>query len=1031
MTSALLEQFVTEAAELLEVASASILHLERDPTDSDTINTLFRAIHTLKGASGLIDCAPLTGLAHVAEDVLTMVRSGHHHLTPDVVDLLLSALDQMSAWLKDLEEGGSLPADAAEVAAPIINALNAFVAGGAQAGDTHAELEAEKALLSDEAPHWLCEYSDSERLKALEVMAKEGRAVCAIRYEPHPHCFFSGDDPLNLVAQVPGRLVVRATAIEPWAPPEALDPYVANLRFDLLSTADMDELSSVFQYNSDEVDVRTLRPEDLILPAGEIADSGACERFAEEAGALLRDEDRPGLIEATRALLGSTPAPAREAHPLKALLVFLEAEASPPAFVSRLIASMGKGIPDDWPLTDPADGPQQPPQKSPQEAPPDGNGEQQPEAAASRTPTNRQDPEATPPPPNMEEDGPAKPVDESTSLSPQSDDGPARQVAQPPTSEGLAEAHGATDAPPQAIAADAAHGPGDEGDVPDANNGSEPSRYENTDSDHVGNHADALPPEGTDGPAQQAPIAHTREADGDQPPAGPNTDSKTVPNTEDNAVAAPSQDVVSEGKNATPASAAQYSPAHAERRPAAAGTPSEPAPRNAKGLTEPGIEAATSPVPPLEPEPEPAPSPNTARDGAAKPVHAPGPADQKSTAAKKVLRIEQSRIDGLMDLIGELVVAKNSLPYLARRARDIYGSREMARELKDHYAVIERITQDLQANVMAVRMLPVDHVFQRLPRLVRDVSRKLGKDINLCLEGADTEADKTVIENLRDPLVHIVRNGIDHGIEMPDEREALGKPRTGTLTLTAFNEGDRVVIEIVDDGSGINISRVKRKAMEAGIIDQERAETMSDADAANLIFAPGFSTKDEVSDISGRGVGMDVVRATVEKAGGSVSLSTVSGKGSRIRLSLPLTLAVTRIMTVECGDQLYGVPMDLICETVRLDRSALQRVRGREVFVLRDTVVPLIRLAHVLDLKPKQDRAAGNPDDHAVMVVSLGNNQTGIVVDAFREVMEVIVKPMDGIMEGISGYMGTSLMGDGRVIMILDLKEMLECRYDS
>jgi len=407
----------------------------------------------------------------------------------------------------------------------------------------------------------------------------------------------------------------------------------------------------------------------------------------------------------------------------------------------------------------------------------------------------------------------------------------------------------------------------------------------------------------------------------------------------------------------------------------------------------------------------------------------PGPGDAPSagpsearTGAPATLRVEQSKIDALMNLIGELVVAKNALAYLARQAEDgSLGVRELARAIKDRQALVNRIAEEMQAAVMAVRMLPVEHVFQRFPRLVRDIARRLDKRVELVVQGGETEADKNVIEALSDPLIHLVRNSLDHGIERPEDRRAAGKPEHGTIRLEALQDNDNVVIRIADDGRGIDPAKVRDKAIEKGLLDAERAAALSDEEAALLVFAPGLSTAAAVSDLSGRGVGMDVVRSAVEKSGGQVALRSVKGAGTTVELTLPLSMAVTRIMTVAVGGRLFGVPMALVAETVRVPRSALHQLRDREAFVLRDRVVPVLRLVRLLDLPD----SVSDHDEEAILVVRLNGERLGIVVDAFREGMEVIVKPMEGVLGGLGGFAGTTLLGDGRVLLILDLRELV------
>ena len=401
------------------------------------------------------------------------------------------------------------------------------------------------------------------------------------------------------------------------------------------------------------------------------------------------------------------------------------------------------------------------------------------------------------------------------------------------------------------------------------------------------------------------------------------------------------------------------------------------------------------------------------------PATVPALADAAHERASTVLRVDQSRIDALMNLIGELVVAKNGLPFLARRAENVYGSREMAREIKEQHAVIDRIALELRNSIMQVRMLPVSTVFQRFPRLVRDLSRKLGKHVELVIEGGDTQADKTVIENLFEPILHLVRNSLDHGIET--DRGAGGKPEAATLTLSAAQDNDQVVIRVADDGRGIDPAVMRRKAVEKGLLDEEAAGRLTDEEAVNLIFAAGFSTAAEVTDVSGRGVGMDAVRTTIEKAGGRVEVSSRLGAGTTVSLHLPLSMAVTRVMTLSVSGSQFGIPMDEIAETVRIPRSDVVAIKDKEAFLLRDRIIPLVHLDRALALPPKEEA-----EEIAVLVVHVDKQPIGLAIEAFGEGMEVIVKLMEGPLADLPDYLGTALLGDGRVLLVLNLKEVLE-----
>lgn len=392
-------------------------------------------------------------------------------------------------------------------------------------------------------------------------------------------------------------------------------------------------------------------------------------------------------------------------------------------------------------------------------------------------------------------------------------------------------------------------------------------------------------------------------------------------------------------------------------------------------------------------------------------------------AQSRALRVDQGKIDRLMGLIGEMVVARNALPFLAHRAETIYGSREMAREIKAQHAVINRVTEEMQDAIMQIRMMPVSVVFQRFPRLVRDVSRKLGKQVELVLEGEDTEADKAIVEALGDPLVHILRNSLDHGLETPDERRAAGKPALGKLAIRAHQEGDRILLEISDDGRGIDPARIRAKAVEKGIVEAAAAAAMSDQEAIQLIFAPGFSTAEAISDLSGRGVGMDAVRCAIQTLHGDVALASTKGAGTRLRLTMPLSMAVTRVLVLEAAGQLFAMPVDMVIETTRLSPADVHGIKTERTILWRDRILPIRELNALLGI-PKP--AAINEDgEQSLLVVRLGEEQVALVVDGFRETLDVIQKPLAGVLAGIPAYSGTTLMGDGAVLLVLNPRMLL------
>jgi len=395
------------------------------------------------------------------------------------------------------------------------------------------------------------------------------------------------------------------------------------------------------------------------------------------------------------------------------------------------------------------------------------------------------------------------------------------------------------------------------------------------------------------------------------------------------------------------------------------------------------------------------------------------PVERTETVVDRTLRVEQGKVDAMMNLVGELVVAKNALPFLARDAEIRFGSRELAREIKDKYSVIDRITRQMQSAVMDIRMMPVSELFKRFPRLVRDIARKQNKKVDLVIEGETTEADKNIIEALADPLTHILRNSLDHGICPPEIRVNTNKPAVATIRLSAKQEGDSVIISVSDDGRGIDPERVRAKAVERGLLDAERAAQLSSDQAVQLVFLPGFSTAEQVSDLSGRGVGMDAVRSAVERLGGAVTLESRLGEGTTIRMKLPLSMAVTRVLTVDLAGQLYGVPMELVVETVRIEPANIRRMKSSEAVVLRDQVIPITRLRNLLGMEPRPSPL------ESVLILRIGSVLVGLVIDDFGTGMDIILKPFAGILANLGGFSGTAVLGDGRVLLVLNLKEIL------
>ncbi len=769
----LLARFISEAQELIQQSASAILRLEKDPENEAAINEVFRAIHTLKGSSGLFDAQPLTKLLHAGEDVLSAVRSGGLRLSPDIADHILDMLDQAGVWLGELEKHEELPTAAAEVSRRLAHALRDFLPA-AEGDSADPEIQPENEAGGFD---WLNGIRRAPGYEAFAAAAAaSSKAIVAVEYRPHEACFYSGEDPMNLMRQTPELGVLSVSLRAPWPSLDDLDPYRSNLIFRALTLAPSQDVAHLFRYVPDHVSIMALPP-----------------------GSLLREE---------------TP---EASNPMRDLAVRI-------AQTQKQVLSLN------------------------------GGEEKQKKRLAS----------------------------------------------------------------------------------------------------------------------VKATLSNVVAALGD---------------------ARLSRDFAAAAEANTSAALAAFLQ-NWERR-------SEEEPANGGAQPREALQA-----------PAPQEAESARSNGAA---HKP--------QAQKVLKVDQGRLDTLMNLIGELVVCKNSLPFLARRAEEIYGSRDMSREIKDQYGVIDRIAQEMQTAIMAVRMQPISEAFDRFPRLVRDLARKLDKQIELKMEGEDTAADKAIIASLGEPLLHIVRNSIDHGVEAPGERAAAGKPGLASILLRAYQESDQIVIEVEDDGRGIDPGKIKASALTKGVISNDEAARLSDQEAINLVFQPGFSTASQVSDLSGRGVGMDVVRSNIEKLGGQVALFSAAGKGATVRLSLPLSMAVTRVMMVEAGGSLVGIPMDVIVETVRLSQSQIHSIKQSETFVLRDMIVPLVRTSRLLGIPD----GAGRPSELglAVLVVRVKGALVGLAVDQLRESIDVILKPFDGFLSGLRGYAGTALLGDGRVLLVLNLKEIL------
>lgn len=379
------------------------------------------------------------------------------------------------------------------------------------------------------------------------------------------------------------------------------------------------------------------------------------------------------------------------------------------------------------------------------------------------------------------------------------------------------------------------------------------------------------------------------------------------------------------------------------------------------------------------------------------------------TKTGKTVRVDIDRLDVLMNLVSELIIIKT-------RLAGLNGS-ENTQTYNETIEYLERITTSLNDAVMKVRMVPVEMVFNRFPRMIRDTARELGKEIQLNMSGVETELDRTVIDEIGDPLIHLLRNSADHGIESKEKRLEMGKSAVGHINLRAYQDGDNVVIEVEDDGQGINVEKVKNKAIERGLVKKEIANTLSQKDIIDFLFKPSFSTSDSITNISGRGVGLDVVKTKIEQLGGVVEVETEAGKGSKFIIRLPLTLAIIQALLVMVGNEKYAIPLSSTKEIIKITPEQIKMVQKQEVFLLRNTVVPIVRLDKILEV-PEVERTK---KDMTVVIVKKGEKLSGFLVDSLIGQQEIVIKSLGKLLSGVKWIAGATILGDGNVALILDV----------
>lgn len=505
----------------------------------------------------------------------------------------------------------------------------------------------------------------------------------------------------------------------------------------------------------------------------------------------------------------------------------------------------------------------------------------------------------------------------------------------------------------------------------------------------------------------ETPKAEEKPAQASAAPA-PEAPKPEAPKQEEKAPAAPAS---------APAPAAAQTAAKPEAPAASAAAPKTPAPAASEKA-----QAAPKTAAPAAKPAAPAANADHAHPQGANGAKSAASAPHAEKATTSSIRVDYEKLDHLMNLIGELLINRNRYAMIAKNLESNINEVDIvnvAQDLSETTYAMSRISDDLQDTLMKVRMLPVSSVFSRFPRLVRDLSRKVNKEVELIFEGEETELDKSIIEAINDPLMHLIRNSVDHGIEDAETRLALGKPAGGRVTLRAYHKGNSVVIEIEDDGKGIDPEKMREVAINKGIISPEEAKALTDREAVELIFAPGFSSAQVVTDISGRGVGMDVVRTNIKNLKGNIAIHTVPNQGTRFSLSLPLTLAIIEALMIKMGDQTYAIPLDAVATTTKLDSNILTSINGRNAVTLRGEVLGIVDLGELLNLPETI-----NNDTISVVILQDNDRRIGLVVNQLLDRQEIVIKPLGMYLNNIQGLSGASIMGDGSVVLILDPHEI-------
>jgi len=973
MDPELFADFIVEAREHLETIEPNLLELERNPGNLSLLNDIFRPMHSLKGASGFLGLNAINGLAHKAENILDELRKGNIAVTPEIMDTILSATDLLRTMIENLEQTG---VEGVVDTTAVIARIAAQLGGGsvpppppppaAPVEDFPAEDAVQPAAAAPETPPASPEATPTAAPPVSPRVAKFAvEDLPPFLAEPYQLTSI-GEGHMADFLEEAREIIERLNA--------------ALLELESVGEGRGESINDIFRY------FHNLKGNSGIIGHKEL------NGLTHEAETLL-NRVRKGEITASPAMVDLLLAVVDQ---VEALVSQIEPSTSiaTPLDIRPLVVRLKQAAEDGGVAEPEPQQPDEPAAAAPEPAPADqpAGGETPPPAAPGYDPEDVAVFEST--------------IGQQITYM---TDALAGLSAKPDSKEMVDGLYRAL------VTIQNSSGYMGLGDL-------------KTHAERTAGLVDQARKSGVSFEAFLDILRQECSILGD--------------------MIAAALEKLRAGKNAAPVAPAASLPASAASTPVPEAKPAPAAAPKAapKPAAKPAPEVAAAPPAKPEAKPTPAPQPTPAAapkaapktaPPAPKPETKPAPAAPQNAGAANgngndatgkpkvsaTIRVDHEKLDHLMNLIGELIINRNRFAMLARSLEE--GKNDVThigQQLTETTYAMARISDDLQDTIMKVRMVPVSTVFSRFPRLVRDLSRKSGKEVNLITEGEETELDKSVVEVIGDPLVHLIRNSVDHGIETEAERIAIGKPPVGRVWLRAYHRGNSVAIEIEDDGKGIDPAKMREVAVKKNLMTPEEAKALDDRDAIDIIFMPGFSSAEKITDISGRGVGMDVVRTNIKNLKGTVNVNSEVGKGAKFTLALPLTLAIIDALMVVVAGQTYAIPLDSVSETTKIEVKRMTEVNRRKAVTLRGEVLGIVELAEILDLQP----SGGHEDIVPVVILQDNDRRLGLIVDRLLERQEIVIKPLGVYLSefDMRGISGATIMGDGSVVLILDPHEI-------